>query len=237
MSDQNYKLVALLPMKAHSERVSGKNFRTFAGKPLFRWILDALLEVEDIEKVVINTDARQILYSHGLEDSGRILIRDRREEICGDFVSMNSVLADDVDAIESEAYLMTHTTNPLLSPATLRAAIAAYREGLAAGKDSLFSVTRFQTRFYREDGGAVNHDPKNLIRTQDLEPWFEENSNIYIFNREGFGKTGARIGEKPVLFETPPLESADIDDQTGWTSAEVFALSRQMFETHAAISD
>ena len=42
MSD---KIVALLPMKANSERVVGKNFRDFNGKPLFRWILDTLLSV------------------------------------------------------------------------------------------------------------------------------------------------------------------------------------------------
>ena len=63
-----YKTVALLPMKAHSERVTGKNFRIFAGKPLFRWILDTLLEIEEIDQVVINTDARDILAENGLTD-------------------------------------------------------------------------------------------------------------------------------------------------------------------------
>lgn len=216
--------VALLPMKAHSARVSGKNFRTFAGKPLFRWILDTLLSVSEIEKVVINTDARDILAANGLVDSERVLIRDRKPEICGDFVSMNLVLADDVAAIESDAYLMTHTTNPLLGADSIRGALAAYHAGVAAGTcDSLFTVNKFQTRFYRADGSAVNHDPNNLIRTQDLEPWFEENSNLYLFNRASFAASGARIGKKPAMFETPRRESADIDDQEGWDIAEVMA--------------
>ncbi|RRJ97045.1 acylneuraminate cytidylyltransferase family protein [Opitutaceae bacterium TAV4] len=211
-------------MKAHSARVSGKNFRNFAGKPLFRWILDTLLSVPEIDKVVINTDAREILAANGLVDSDRVLIRDRKPEICGDFVSMNLVLADDVAAIESEAYLMTHTTNPLLSAASIRGAIADYQAGMAAGTcDSLFTVNKFQTRFYRADGSAVNHDPGNLIRTQDLEPWFEENSNLYLFNRASFAATKARIGKKPAMFETPRRESADIDDQEGWDIAEVMA--------------
>ena len=51
------KVIALLPMKANSERVKGKNFRELAGKPLFKWILDELLAVPAIDKVVINTDA------------------------------------------------------------------------------------------------------------------------------------------------------------------------------------
>ena len=47
------QIAALLPMKANSERVQGKNFREFCGKPLFRWILDTLLEVEEIDQVII----------------------------------------------------------------------------------------------------------------------------------------------------------------------------------------
>ncbi|HEY8899172.1 MAG TPA: acylneuraminate cytidylyltransferase family protein [Chthoniobacterales bacterium] len=218
------KVVALLPMKAHSARVSGKNFRSFAGKPLFRWILDALLSVEDISSVVINTDARDILAANGLVDGDRVMIRDRKPEICGDFVSMNLVLADDVANVAADAYLMTHTTNPLLRPATIQRALAAYQEGVAAGTaDSLFTVNRFQTRFYREDGSPVNHDPNVLLRTQDLEPWLEENSNAYIFSRESFAATNARIGARPILFETPRIESADIDDQEGWDIAETLA--------------
>jgi CMP-N-acetylneuraminic acid synthetase len=216
--------VALLPMKAHSARVIGKNFRSFAGKPLFRWILDSLLALDEIDTVVINTDARDILADNGLVSGGKVLVRDRPAEICGDFVSMNLVLADDIANVPADAYLMTHTTNPLLGTDTIRRALAAYREGVSTGRsDSLFTVNRFQTRFYREDGSPVNHDPNLLVRTQDLEPWLEENSNLYIFNRESFATTNARIGTKPLMFETPRIESADIDDQEGWEFAETLA--------------
>ena len=223
-----FKHVALLPMKAHSARVKSKNFREFAGKPLFRWILDTLLSMDEIDAVIINTDARHILAEHGLNDGdadGRVIIRDRKEEICGDLVSMNLVLADDVANVEAETYLMTHTTNPLLSADAIRASLKRYDEVVAHGEaDSLFTVNKIQTRFYREDMSPVNHDPDNLIRTQDLEPWFEENSNLFIFNRESFAKTDARIGAKPAMHETPPLESIDIDNADQWMLAEAVAL-------------
>jgi CMP-N-acetylneuraminic acid synthetase len=216
--------IALLPMKANSARVSGKNFRVFAGKPLFRWVLDTLLEISEIDKIVINTDARGILADKGVVDSDRILIRDRRPEICGDFVSMNLVIADDLDNVPADIYLMTHTTNPLLSANSIRTALAAYRDGVTFGRaDSLFTVNKYQSRFYRADGSPVNHDPNNLIRTQDLEPWFEENSNLYIFSKSSFTAANARIGKNPILFETPRAESADIDDQEGWDIAETLA--------------
>ena len=216
--------VALLPWKAHSARVSGKKFRDFCGKPLFRWILDTLLSVEEIDQVVINTDARDILAGHGLVDTDRILIRDRKPEICGDFVSMNLVLADDVANIEADIYLMTHTTNPLMKAETVRGALAAFREAQAEGRaDSLFTVDKIQTRFYRTDCSPVNHDPDHLIRTQDLEPWFEENSNLYIFTRDSFAKTQARIGKQPMMYESAKFESIDIDTPADWDFAVVAA--------------
>lgn len=222
-----YRTVALLPMKAHSERVSGKNFRVFAGRPLFRWMLDTLAGMEEIERIVINTDAREQLERAGLVETERIFIRDRAQVLCGDQVSMNRILADDVAAVASETYVMTHTTNPLLGAVTVRAALTAYREGVAEGTcDSLFTVNRFQTRFYRADCSPVNHDPDNLVRTQDLEPWFEENSNLYVFSRASFAATNARIGRKPRMFEMPRIESADIDDAEGWALAEALAVAR-----------
>lgn len=218
------KIVALLPMKANSERVVGKNFRPFNGKPLFRWILDTLLAIEQIDQVVINTDARHILAANGLVDGPRILIRDRKPEICGDFVSMNLVLADDVASINAATYLMTHTTNPLLSIASVRGALVKYQQGVAAGDcDSVFTVNQFNTRFYRADASAINHDPNNLIRTQDLEPWFEENSNLYIFSRSSFASTNARIGKMPAMYTMGRTESVDIDDAESWQMAEAMS--------------
>jgi CMP-N-acetylneuraminic acid synthetase len=218
------KIVALLPMKANSVRVKGKNFREFCGKPLFRWILDTLLAVKEIDQIVINTDARHILAENGLVDTDRITIRDRKPEICGDHVSMNLVLADDLANVPADIYLMTHTTNPLMSADTIRKAVAAFTHGQAAGKaDSLFTVDKVQQRYYRADCSPVNHDPDNLIPTQELEPWFEENSNLYIFTPDSFAKTKARIGKKPTMFEGPFFESIDIDTPADWDFAVVAA--------------
>lgn len=224
MSNNNQRIVALLPMKSNSERVKGKNFRNFCGKPLFQWILDSLLAVDEIDQIIINTDAREILAENGLTDSDRVTIRDRRAEICGDMVSMNLIIEDDVANTDANIYLMTHTTNPLMSPSTIKGAIQAFqKEQTSENVDSLFTVDKIQTRFYREDCSAVNHDPDNLIRTQDLEPWFEENSNLYIFTKESFAKTNARIGKQPMMFESPKFESIDIDTPEDWDFALVAA--------------
>ena len=214
-------------MKAHSSRVPGKNFRILAGKPLFRWILDELLATDFIHEVVINTDARDEIITAGLPtDETRITIRDRKLSLCGDEVSMNRIIEDDLVDTDADHYLMTHTTNPAITASTLTKAYRTYIDETKNGADSLFAVNRHQTRFYRRDGSPVNHDPDNLIPTQDLEPWFEENSCFYFFSKQSFLSTGARIGRNPVLFETPPLESVDIDETHDWELAELILRER-----------
>jgi CMP-N-acetylneuraminic acid synthetase len=219
-------VIALLPIKAHSSRIPNKNFRSFCGKPLYRWILDSLLELNEIDKVLINTDAHDKLIETGLPQSERVQLRSRRAEICGDTVSMNTILADDIANEHADIFLMTHATNPLLKPNTIRGALDTFRNLKFQGRaDSLFTVNRLQSRFYKADCSPINHDPSTLIPTQDLEPWYEENSNLYIFTKDSFMNTASRIGLFPSLYVTPPLESIDIDTPDDWD----FALSAANF--------
>lgn len=211
-------------MKANSQRVPGKNFRLLHGRPLYRWMLDTLLSIHEIERVIINTDAGQLLNDPDLTLDKRVLVRERAPALRGDTVSMNKIIADDMAYDEGEYFLMTHTTNPFLQAATIRHAMGEFINGLLSGRyDSLFSVNRFQTRFYRDDATPVNHDPKELIQTQDLEPWYEENSCLYLFSRESFSGTSARIGRQPMMFETPREESLDIDTPEDWKLAEMLS--------------
>lgn len=224
------KIVALLPMKENSQRIINKNFKEFNGKPLFKWVLDTLLSLKKIDLIVINTDAGKILSKYGVENSKRILIRDRKKELCGDFVSMNRILYDDMKNIDSELYLMTHVTNPLLSKKTIENAISIYLNNKVDGKyDSLFSVNKLNMRLYTEDIKPFNHNPNILKRTQDLENLYEENSNLYIFSKESFLKSNSRIGKKPYMFITPKIESIDIDNYEEWEIAEL--ISKNQFKS------
>ncbi len=220
------KLTALLPMKGHSERVPNKNMKTFAGKPLYHSIMGTLLKSKYIEKVVINTDSEHIAQD-GLKHFERVQIIWRSKEIQGDFVSMNDIIAYDLGQVKADHFLQTHSTNPLIGVETLHKAIKTYLNNLDK-YDSLFSVTPLQTRLYWQDGRPVNHNPKKLVRTQELPPIFEENSNFYIFSRMSFHEAGRnRIGLKPQIFEVDKLEAIDIDDAQDFELAEILYKTRQ----------
>lgn len=216
----NPKIVALVPMRHRSERVPGKNYRHFNGKPLYHYIVSTLLECSMIDSVVIDTDSTLIL-----EDAARyfpeVQLYKRPEHLRDGHISMNIILQNLVSNFESDFYVQTHSTNPLLKHETIEKALK-YFLSCFPDHDSLFSVTRMQSRLWDSDTKPINHDPLILQRTQDLKPVFEENSNLYVFPKDVLEKFNNRIGHKPVTFEIDRIEASDIDEEIDFIAAEFY---------------
>jgi CMP-N-acetylneuraminic acid synthetase len=225
------KIVALVPMRHHSQRVPGKNYRPLAGKPLFHHILQTLLECPEINQVVVDTDSPVILddlnENYRLEINGlRMIAIERPQELRADHLPMNEILLHDTSLVEADFYLQTHSTNPLLRSTTISKAIQALIDQYPA-YDSLFSVTRLHTRLWDQLGRAINHNPAILLQTQDLPPVFEENSCLYIFKRSTLVSRRNRLGERPLMFEIDADESWDIDEELDFLIADLL-LSRRL---------
>ncbi len=215
------KVTALMPMKGHSERVPGKNVRDFAGKPLCMHVIDMLMECPSVEKIIINTDCERI--AELVQTRDRVQAVERPKELCGDFVPMNEIINYDLKFVTTGHVLQTHATNPLLTALTLEKAIKEYM-GCLNRYDSLFSVTAWQARFYWPDGRAVNHNPEELLRTQDLPPLYEENSCFYLFSPESFrANNNIRIGKKPLPYPISKMEAIDIDEEDDFLMAQALA--------------
>ena len=205
------RFAALVPMRHHSQRVPGKNYRPLAGKPLYQHIIETLLSVPEISTVVVDTDSEPVM--DGLRrDFPQVVILPRPEHLRADSIPMNEILLYDTSKVQADYYLQTHSTNPLLRPETISKAVQTFLADYPA-HDSLFSVTRLQTRLYDQHGHALNHDPNILLQTQNLPPVYEENSCIYIFTRENLERRRNRLGERPLMFEMDADEAWDIDEE------------------------
>jgi CMP-N-acetylneuraminic acid synthetase len=86
-------------------------------------------------------------------------------------------------------------------------------------------------RIWGADGQPLNHDPRVLIQTQDLEPFFEENSCLYLFTAKSLCDNANRIGAAPAMFEIDPLEAIDIDEEPD------FLLAEALYRSNDTISD
>jgi len=218
----NRKVTAIIPIKEHSERVPNKNFRNFSGKPLYHHVLDTLERTYAVDEVVIDTDSYQVM-NEASNLFPKVRIVERPEDLRGDFISVNKIIDYDLTQSDSDIYIQTHATNPLLKAETIGKALKLFIEG-EEDFDSLFTANRFQSRFYWKNSEPINHSPDELIRTQDLEPIYEENSNLYIFTKRSFASKKRRIGERPQIYEMSRIESIDIDNEFSFHLAEILSL-------------
>lgn len=218
------RIAAIVPMRHSSERVPGKNYRDFAGKPLYQHVVESLLACPAIYQVVIDTDSPVIL-----EDAARkfpqVTLMERPEHLRAGDIPMNDVLLNTIRQLDADFFLQTHSTNPLLSPETIRKGVAIFLKNYPV-YDSLFTVTRLQTRLWDELARAVNHNPNILLRTQDLPPIYEENSCLYIFSKAILERKHNRIGDRPYLLEISKEEAQDIDVEIEFRIAEFLYKAR-----------
>ena len=216
-------------MRHHSQRVPGKNYRTLAGKPLFHHIIETLLAVPEVAEILVDTDSDPVMDGLG-QHFPQVRVINRPDHLRADNVPMNDILIHDTAQAHADFYLQTHSTNPLLKSETISRAIRSLLTNYPSN-DSLFSVTRLQTRLYFQDGRAINHDPTVLIQTQDLPPVYDENSCLYIFTRENLLKRRHRIGEKPIMFEIDADEAWDIDEELDFAITDFLLRRKSQIES------
>lgn len=226
------KIVALVPMRHHSQRVPGKNYRLLAGKPLFHHILDTLKVCPEIDQIVVDTDSPNVMESVSTFYPEVILL-ERPRELRADTVPMNEILMYDTAQIAADFYLQTHSTNPLLRSDTISRAIKTLTD-LYPAYDSLFAATRLQSRLWDELTRPINHNPAILLQTQDLPPVYEENSCIYLFTRPNLETRRNRLGERPYLFVMDRDEAWDIDEELDFLIADIL-LSHQKQSSQSTV--
>lgn len=209
-------------MRHYSARVPGKNYRLLAGRPLYEYVLRTLSACPEVDAIVVDTDSPEV--REGISQIFTdVTLLERPQHLRDEILPINDVLLHDVTEVPAQFYIQTHSTNPLLKPQTIQSAIAAFFAAYPE-HDSLIGVTRLQTRLWDTAGRPINHDPQVLMRTQDLDPIFEENSCLYIFERKGFLKRRNRVGENPMMYEIEPQEAWDIDEEWNFSLAEALIL-------------
>jgi len=186
--------------------------------------MDAINTSGIFQEIIINTDSEEIAGSARDHFDVTIHMRpDYLHDIQSD--ESNQIMAYDLENTDGEYFFQSHSTNPLLKGETIKAAVETFFEKIDQ-YDSLFSVTPLQTRLYGEHFNVLNHDPKNLIKTQELPFVYEENSCIYVFSRNSFQENKNRIGSAPRLYPIDRFEAVDIDEEYDFLMAETLMQNR-----------
>lgn len=201
------KIIAMVPIKLDSERVKGKNLRTFYdGKPLLHFILEALVRSTLIDKVYVYCSDEKI--QDYLIEGVRFLKRPEFLDL--NTSNCNDIIREFMKEVNADYYVVSHATAPFTKTESIERCIDSVVNSDVY--DSAFTVEKVQT-FMWENGKPLNFDPNHFPRTQDLSPVYMETSGAFVFSRQVFEKYNRRIGAAPCLVEVEPIESCDIDTE------------------------
>lgn len=205
--------IAVVPMKLNNRRLPQKNTKSFTGgKPLCYYILSTLLTVDGLDEVYVycsNPDIQEFI-PNGVKYLKRSTSLDQ------DSTKMNEVLQCFAKDVPADIYVMTHTTAPFISKASIEKGLWAVASG---GFDSSFSVKKLQDFLWKE-GAPLNYRLDNIPRTQDLPVLYEETSGFYIYRNDVITKLNQRIGVKPFIVEIGKIESIDINEPEDFAIAD-----------------
>jgi len=219
-------VAVFIPIKEHSARVPGKNFRVFADdKPLWRWTID---RIKDRYPIYVSTDSKDLLraieatYGCKFDAGTRVKARMRPKHLCGDHVSVNLLIEDFVDLLDDDdVVVQVHVTSPFLTPDAIQTCVNNIGSGMV---DSCSSCDIVQARGWRKiddrDYVPLNHNPLTLRPTQELQPIMVENSLVYGFNVGAFKERKNRITQRHFFFPASFPEGMDIDTEEDWAMCQ-----------------
>lgn len=206
-----------LYIKGQSERVPRKNFRELGGAPLYLRMLNRL----NGHDVYVDTDSPEII--EGCKDLPHVTAYARKLEHCtavNPVTAMTSRFLNECVSNPREPVALVHVTSPFLKMDTLAQMEAIVRD---EDYDSAATVTEMHEFFYRGEGGSwipVNHDGREIKRSQDLTPLTYPNMAAYVFTRESHERCQHRIGSRPYFKTIHWPESLDIDWEEDFQMAE-----------------
>lgn len=217
-------VLAVVPARAGSKGIPGKNLRTVAGRSLVRRAVESARRATRIDEVVVTTDGDAIATE--AVAAGAAVVR-RPAELAGDEASSESALLHVLDAISTplpEVLVFLQATSPFIEPADLDAAVARVVDGHA---DAVFAAAPSHAFLWRTapDGTAVavNHDAATRPRRQDREPEYRETGAFYVMRTAGFLENRHRFHGRVELAVVDGAGAIDIDDEADLALAETLA--------------
>ena len=218
--------LAVITARGGSKRIPRKNIREFCGKPILAYSVEAALQSEVFDKVMVSTDDPEI--ARIAEQYGAEVPFFRSEKTANDYATTNDVLLEVLDELEKrgERYEFTcclYPTAPFVTPEKLKSAVARL---LASDADTLIPVTAFsyppQRAMIVRDERLVFEYPQYLdSRSQDLEPHYHDVGQFYVFRTEAFRRNRRLMVGNILPMVIPETEVQDIDNLTDWEIAEM----------------
>jgi N-acylneuraminate cytidylyltransferase/CMP-N,N'-diacetyllegionaminic acid synthase len=220
-------LLILVPARAGSKGLPGKNTRMLGGIPLLAWTARAIAAAGVTARAVLTTEdpaTAAVGRAHGLDAPFL-----RPAELATDTAGMLEVVDHAVEWLEvhagfsASAVMLLQPTCPFRRPERIRQAIDLLARPGTEGVVGVKQVARRLSVIYREgaDGFLEPLEPWNgQARRQDVAPLLTPNGTLYLTTREGLTRYRRLFPPRLRALATDQIEGIDVDTPEDWALAE-----------------
>lgn len=220
------KNIAIITARGGSKRIPRKNIKSFLGKPIMEYSIEAAFRTELFDEVMVSTDDEEI--AEIARKAGAKVPFFRSERTSNDFATTADVVDEVLDGYEKmgeefEKACVIYPTAPFVTADAIKKAMLLLEQKRA---DVCIPVVRFS---FPPQRGVVIRDerlvvkwPENMAkRSQDLEPFYHDCGQFYCLNVKSFKKQKAIWMENIVPFIQDEMNVQDIDTPEDWEIAEM----------------
>lgn len=218
--------IAIITARGGSKRIPKKNIRSFCGKPILTYSIEAALASKLFDEVMVSTDSEEI--AQIAEEAGAKVPFLRSREASNDYATTADVLLEVLSEYEKQGkrfdtVCCIYPTAPFVTAQKLQRAVLLLEEEDA---DSVVPVVKYsfppQRAFVIRDGLTVMKYPEHArSRSQDLEPYFHDCGQFYCMQTERFLQKKQIFTDRTLSIEMPETQVQDIDNETDWELAEL----------------
>lgn len=198
------KVVAFLPVKGSSLRISNKNTALLDGKPLFLHTLEKLIDCNFIDDVYLDTESDEIIQ---MADHLDCKILKRHPDLASNSTDGNQLFMNEVNQVESDIYIQILCTSPFINISTIEKGIDILKQ--KPEHDSVVLVSR--AKQYTWSSNKPNYNIDHIPNSVDLPESIIESMGLYIVRKGAAQSTNRRIGKNPYLLSASPIEAIDVN--------------------------
>lgn len=200
------KILAVIPARAGSKGIPNKNIRIICGHPLIYYSIKNALDSEYITDVIISTDSPEVRI---IATQMGTKYKWRDKSLCGDAVTLDSVVYDAIPKEEQWDYVVTmQPTSPTLKVETLDAAI---KYTIDCNLDTCISAFNAPHLSWREENGRKVPNYEKRLNRQYLPSNYLE-TGAFVISKAAVVTPQTRIGERVDVYEVSENEAQDVDN-------------------------
>jgi pseudaminic acid cytidylyltransferase len=222
---QNKKL-CIIPARGGSKRIPRKNIRDFLGKPIITYSIEAAIQSQLFDEVMVSTDDNEI--AKVAADYGAKVPFLRSNETSNDFATTFDVIKEVINEYKTigkdfDYVCCIYACAPFVTSAKLE---NSFQLLIDKDYDSVFPVMPFgfpiQRALKQESNTVQFFYPEFAIsRSQDLEKSYHDAGQFYWINMEICLEKNRILTENTGCIILSEIEGQDIDNEVDWKLAEL----------------